>query len=72
MYGGKTEKKGGRVMMLTRKDVVMGKVVKEEGMAEKRNGRKRDLVVVYLRPKTNDLGEVRICKHGGHMQMFKE
>ena len=45
---------------MLRKDVVMGKVEKGEGMAEvlkveliMKNGRKRNLVVVYIPHKTN-------------------
>ena len=50
-------------MVLTRKDVIMGKVKKGEGMAEvlkvelvMKNGRRRDLVVVYVPPNTNAWG----------------
>ena len=67
-------------MVLTRKDMIIVKVEKGEGMAEvlkveliMKNGRKRDLVVVYVPLKTNALGERRVWKHfETHMQMFKE
>ena len=50
-------------MVLTRKDMIMGKVEKGEVMVEvlkveliMKNGRKRDLVVIYVPPKTNAWG----------------
>ena len=50
-------------MVLTRKDVIMGKVEKGEGLAEvlkveliMKNVRKRDLVVIYIPLKTNAWG----------------
>ena len=59
----RNQKKGGGVMVLTRKDVMIRKVEKGEGMAEvlkielvMKNGRKRDLVVLYIPPKTNVWG----------------
>ena len=59
----RNQKKGGGVMMLTRKDVVVGNVEKGEGMAEvlkvelvMKKGRIRDLVLVYVPPKTNSWG----------------
>ena len=61
--GEKNQIKGGGAMVLTRKDVMMRKVEKGENMAEllkvqlvMKNGRKRDLVVVYVPLKTNAWG----------------
>ena len=56
--------------MLTRKDVIMGKVKKGEGMAEvlkvelvMKNERKRDSVVIYVPPKSSAWRERRVWKH---------
>ena len=67
-------------MVLTRKDVIMRKVKKLKDMAEvmkvelvMKKGRIRDLVAVYIPPKTNAWRERKVWRHAErHMQMFKE